>query len=503
MYDSSDSLARHNAIHETSASPQKVTPSPRVAKACSFCAKQRLRCDGKDSCGRCTARGLECVYLPRAKRRSSSAKWPTAGEPLSTASDHSPGYRPVRSTTSGSNDGLHTGSGVAAWGAAATGKPMYDYRAQIRPHLGDGCEHGGDHDQLSAEPQRVRYSLLQMPPALTTTPFSAQPGQGNGPTGDAPCPPDSQTFVSREGGPIHGLQRYGVISDPPPGLPSAPAHGHAPRTAVPIDDTNPFMMDLESQFSIWDWMASDIWAIDPTMMPVAIDPVANTASDPTVPSSNMAEGVGQNHQVLPSFNEGEMNGQGLPAHSIHQWPTEWNPTKQDNLIRFPNMSNAPAEILDAEDFAHVEPMAPACYEKISAAMKLHANGHGPFRPFSNANMASIEVFSVFVQLFWEYFAPSFPLLHHGTFDTGKAAWQLVLTTATIGCRFSKLPGAAQYVVGLHELLRRVIACSVSLTQLIPCHLVIAVTHSSRRWKKITARRESCGFLSASSCPAWA
>ncbi|KAK0649944.1 hypothetical protein B0T16DRAFT_313519, partial [Cercophora newfieldiana] len=57
----SDSLARHNAIHQTSASPQKITPSPRVAKACSFCAKQRLRCDGNESCGRCTARGLQCT----------------------------------------------------------------------------------------------------------------------------------------------------------------------------------------------------------------------------------------------------------------------------------------------------------------------------------------------------------------------------------------------------------------------------------------------------------
>ncbi|KAK4448709.1 fungal-specific transcription factor domain-containing protein [Podospora aff. communis PSN243] len=410
----SDSLARHNAIHQTSASPQKITPSPRVAKACSFCAKQRLRCDGKEPCGRCHARGLQCIYLPRAKRRTPSGKWPAAADPSPTAVD-SPGlYRAVRGSMDGSSG---SPTGPSPWEA---GKVLFDYRTQMRPHPG---ENGVGHEHLLTESERARYdSILQM------TPDSALS------SGDFPP-----------------LQRYDMVQDGTAGL---PAEVHEDAARMVMDDTTAFFTDFDPQFSIWDWMAADFWALDQNLLTTTtVDPTNSIVPDPTIPLSNLVD------QNLSSFHpQQELEPPRAPPNP--QWPTEWNPTKQDNLIRFPDMTNIPTSMLDAEDFAHVEPMTPACYDKISTAMNKFADGHGPFRSFSNANMASIEVFSVFVQLFWEYFAPTFPIIHHGTFDTGETGWQLVLATATVGCRYSRLPGAAQYAVCLQELLRRVVASSV-------------------------------------------
>lgn len=37
----------------------------RIAKACSACSRQKLRCDGANPCARCQSiGGVECVYLP-------------------------------------------------------------------------------------------------------------------------------------------------------------------------------------------------------------------------------------------------------------------------------------------------------------------------------------------------------------------------------------------------------------------------------------------------------
>lgn len=49
------------------------------------------------------------------------------------------------------------------------------------------------------------------------------------------------------------------------------------------------------------------------------------------------------------------------------------------------------------------------------------------------------------------------MLHQPTFDPSKTAWQLVLATAAIGCRYSKVPGISKSANVLQELLRRAIA----------------------------------------------
>lgn len=48
----------------------KKDKKPRLAVACLFCRKRKIKCDGQTSCIHCQKRGIDCVYptIPRKKR---------------------------------------------------------------------------------------------------------------------------------------------------------------------------------------------------------------------------------------------------------------------------------------------------------------------------------------------------------------------------------------------------------------------------------------------------
>jgi Fungal Zn(2)-Cys(6) binuclear cluster domain len=55
----SDSLQRHIARHGESFKP---SPSGRSKRACAACHASKTKCDGNETCSRCTKKGIECVY---------------------------------------------------------------------------------------------------------------------------------------------------------------------------------------------------------------------------------------------------------------------------------------------------------------------------------------------------------------------------------------------------------------------------------------------------------
>lgn len=69
--DSNDTEAPPQTPTQTSSKPSKR--SNRLAVACLFCRKRKIKCDGQISCIHCTKKGIECIYptIPRARRRSS------------------------------------------------------------------------------------------------------------------------------------------------------------------------------------------------------------------------------------------------------------------------------------------------------------------------------------------------------------------------------------------------------------------------------------------------
>ncbi len=116
---------------------------------------------------------------------------------------------------------------------------------------------------------------------------------------------------------------------------------------------------------------------------------------------------------------------------------DWNPTTQDNLVVFPDMSRIAIDILEAEDLAHVESMAPQCYGRIAASMRHHSEGQSHFRTLRNANLPDLRAMNCFVQLYFEYFQPIFPMLHQATFDTSRQPWQLRIGSSRYGVSIFK------------------------------------------------------------------
>ncbi|KAH6974520.1 hypothetical protein BKA56DRAFT_675945 [Ilyonectria sp. MPI-CAGE-AT-0026] len=66
-----DSAKRHEQLHTREASAE--APKSRavsLCRTCSTCAKSRIKCLGGTPCNHCAARSLDCVYLPRKRKRT-------------------------------------------------------------------------------------------------------------------------------------------------------------------------------------------------------------------------------------------------------------------------------------------------------------------------------------------------------------------------------------------------------------------------------------------------
>jgi hypothetical protein len=146
------------------------------------------------------------------------------------------------------------------------------------------------------------------------------------------------------------------------------------------------------------------------------------------------------------------------------FPTaDWEPVKNDNIVSFPDFSNIPQEVLEAEEFGHVGNMTQQTYDEMVNCLDVTTDQkYRQFRPFTNAQFPSKRAMDCFMQVYFEYFHPTFPILHQPTFEPATTPWLLLLAAATIGCRYSKAPGSGKGANALQEFLRRAIALTVSL-----------------------------------------
>jgi hypothetical protein len=140
------------------------------------------------------------------------------------------------------------------------------------------------------------------------------------------------------------------------------------------------------------------------------------------------------------------------------WPFHWNPRAIDSVENFPNQDLEADDVYEIEDFDHVGAMHPSSYAEIENffcfSREIAGVNHKAF--MNNAKLPPIEAMNSFIQLYFEYFHPSFPMLHRPTFETSTAKWVLVLGIAGLGCRYSVSRSSCQYGNLLRELLRQAI-----------------------------------------------
>ncbi|KAF2395896.1 hypothetical protein EJ06DRAFT_585630 [Trichodelitschia bisporula] len=125
-------------------------------------------------------------------------------------------------------------------------------------------------------------------------------------------------------------------------------------------------------------------------------------------------------------------------------------TPSDTLLLLLRVRDIPVDILEAENFGHVESIGLRLYDEITSFIQASVPG-------ADAGIPSMEAFDCFVQLYFEHFHPTFPMLHKPTFDPSRAPWQLVLAMASIGCRYSRARLSVECVNAMQELVRRAIS----------------------------------------------
>jgi hypothetical protein len=132
----------------------------------------------------------------------------------------------------------------------------------------------------------------------------------------------------------------------------------------------------------------------------------------------------------------------------------------DAPLHFPD--DDPASLADAEleNFAHVHALSSEKVEAITQlAEDIQREPHHP--PFTNLKLPPQPILNAWVQLYFEYFHPVFPILHKPTFSLPEIDPLLVLAVAGIGAQFSTLKNANTFARGIHELVRRRSSSQVS------------------------------------------
>ena len=455
---------RHISIHGQKSCVSKHGVATRVNKACTHCARLRVKCDGEFPCSRCVMRSLQCDFSSRPNQRIAPIK-DLADIPMSHQ------YA----------TGLAKQSPEMAAAAAAGAGPMPRRKQQTA---------GASEPSMSSSERAVLDALYSLSNGQTVVAAAAEPrgaGLAGMPQGLDPTMPL--------------LPGTGEPPPPPftPGFSSADTLWDAgePSSAALDLVTSPWDQD----FSVLDWMTFDFGGfgdIVPTpeemagyfRVPVPANPF-NTLGPPPLPyptgsmsvatrdqgryddptlASNAATPMqammtaqasrGGTRQGTPDpMDMGADSENRGPLGPPHEWPHDWNPAKADNIITFPDMSQLTPDMLDVENFGHVEPLDARTYEEFHALLRRTSKGQiqgHSFPPFETPDLPSRDMFNCCVQLYFEYFHPIFPLLHKPTFRPSSAPWRLVLATAAVGCRYSRVAQVAQCAIPLQELLRRAV-----------------------------------------------
>ncbi|KAH6618441.1 fungal-specific transcription factor domain-containing protein [Boeremia exigua] len=162
---------------------------------------------------------------------------------------------------------------------------------------------------------------------------------------------------------------------------------------------------------------------------------------PPTPASDLAELYSRSHTPV-------MDKDAVDIRQYH--PTS---IEVDAPLSWPEIDPQSLVDADLEDFAHVESLS---QEKVDAVAGLiddvQNKPHYPL--FNSPKLPARSIINAWVQLYFEYFHPVFPVLHKATFSSLETPPLLVLVVAAIGAQFSDLPNSLACARSLHELVRR-------------------------------------------------
>lgn len=118
-------------------------------------------------------------------------------------------------------------------------------------------------------------------------------------------------------------------------------------------------------------------------------------------------------------------------------------------------------ILAMEEHDHVARVRPEQVQQLTRFIKrIQHQPSSACPPSCSRLLGAPQVINALVQLYFEHFHPTFPLLHRATFNTLELPTLLLLATTAIGSRYSKIPQPQTLSVVLGDILRRAIDAMV-------------------------------------------
>jgi hypothetical protein len=385
--------------------------------ACSLCSSSFARVDSlarhyssthvQTAAGTCSSDSHERRRISRACKRCSAAKVKCSGkhpcEKCFAADAHCIYEPPKRRRTAASEhtSELHTDSQPAETHGPGEADAMRERQSQ------HGCQNVQEHHIMPYfRPSPVDHQSGFLSPANATAPAFTE--------SDFFAAPDFSGFPN-------DLSNVNWVSD----------------TMDTSFWLNPFDLQTEAQ------LLQDISSFE------AVPPAADQEQSlelstclPPTPASNIDELY--SNSCTPVLDQ--------DAVDIRQY----NPTsiQVDAPLSIPTLDMAALTQAELEDSAHVDSLT---NEQINAMIGLvddvQTKPHYPL--FENGKLLPAEVvINAWIQLYFEYFHPVFPLLHKATFTSPDTPPLLILVVAAIGAQFSNLPHSLMYAHSLQELVRR-------------------------------------------------
>ncbi|KAF4626545.1 hypothetical protein G7Y89_g11610 [Cudoniella acicularis] len=499
-----DSLNRHISIHNSNTDHrERPVPIARVPRACSNCARLRLRCDGQNPCVRCQTKNVPCIYVHRSRVRIAVAQGAsksadgTASDltsnrksPMTVPEQHQVQELPNETEAPVERMDSHHGAVEYSTPDTHAAEGIAANRTANEVDM-EGCDSisNADSGECGVSQQHVPDQSTGMltPPSLTMLPVNhdTNPVPGSSSVGaesmdaqmtaiECPC------AIATPSSSMERLSSHQQFSDT--GLISSSlAETSDMSISGAFDGTSPWYHEL----TLIDWMTLET-TLDDSSTHYIGDPMSMPLDMQTLDLLEMRSSDGERRHILPNRQFGETapldsvhdythgtkrhellgsqyarhdppaNGGSQPG-TVHQWPTDWDPGKADNVTSFPDMRSVPKSALEAEDFSHVGRLNGQVYQDMISFVERTSHDQKHFKLFKDSVLPPLEVMNCFMQLYFEYFHPIFPMLHQATFNPSQAPALLVLATTAIGSRYSKAPHSGKCADALQELLRRAIA----------------------------------------------
>ncbi|KAK4945803.1 hypothetical protein LTR10_015151 [Elasticomyces elasticus] len=118
------------------------------------------------------------------------------------------------------------------------------------------------------------------------------------------------------------------------------------------------------------------------------------------------------------------------------------------------------ELWEPENLARVPTLTRGTHDFIVAQFKNLNTTDNHITQFATGRFPCLSACNAFMQLFFESFNPTLPMIHQGTFDPANEPWQLVLAVIATVCRFSRVAKAVQCGDLLQDLVRQAFNATV-------------------------------------------